>query len=157
MIAFQSAKRHQLRSARFFLIFAFAFAGCGRPQSPVQQRLHEWLPGSAAEVISKSSGRSDNTTFITFVCSPSDLLRLRDKFAREDNAVWKHLPLDRRTSDILQLALDAFKISEQARPRLNSNTLEYLNLPESVPYGPVGQAVIIDPEQSRFWYVYSTM
>jgi hypothetical protein len=157
MIAFQSGKGRQLRSACVFLVFVFAFASCSQRQSLVQQRLHEWLPTSAKEVISKSSGQSDDTTFITFVCSPSDLWRLREKFSREDNGVWKHLPLDRRTSDILKLALDAFKISEQVQPRLNSSTLEYLNLPESIPYGPVGSAVLVDPEQNRFWYIESTM
>lgn len=118
--------------------------------------MQEWLPQSATNVFSKSNIDRDETTFITFVCSPPDLLRLRDKFAGEDQGVWKHLPLDRRTSDLLNLALKSFKLEEAARPRRDSKTLEYLSLPETVPYLLVGQAVIVDSGQNRIWYVYVT-
>lgn len=130
--------------------------GCERPRSPSQQKLNEWLPASATNLFSESKIGRDETTLISFTCSPPDLLRLRDKFAREEEGVWKHLPLDRRTSDLLNLALKSFELSGEARPPLDSGALEYLSLPEAVPYLVVGQAVIIDSGQNRIWYIYAT-
>lgn len=157
MIATESGKRRQRGFARAALVCVFVFAGCDRPQSLVQQRLHEWLPRSATDVVSKSSGHSDDTTFITFHCSHTDLLRLREKFAAESKASWKKAPFDRRTAEILKLAVEGLAIESKIRPRADQVGLECLVYPAGKTDLPEGEAMIIDPQSDRVWYLSSTM
>lgn len=132
--------------------------GCHeRTESLAQQRLHEWLPQSAREVVSRSTGGQDDTTFITFVCSESDLNSLRSTFAKTKRASWGRPPFDRRTTDILKLATRSLNIDTAMLPSVSSADVEYLILPESDPYLPVGLAVVLDAGKNRVWYIQSSM
>lgn len=132
--------------------------GCHRKtESLAQQRLQGWLPQSAREIISRSTGHRDDTTFITFVCSEPDLNSLRTTFANTNHAGWSKLPFDRRTADILNLARTSLKIDPAMLPSVASTDVEYLKLPESEPYLAVGHAAVLDAGRNRFWYIQSEM
>lgn len=137
---------------------AFLFQwGCSEKKSLAQQRLGEWLPTSARELVSVSTGNADDTTFITFVCSASDMNILRGYFAGENGAIWRRKPFDRRTGDILNFAINSLRIEPRLQPTIAFPDAEYLQLPESKPYLPTGHAIILDNKQSRFWYIESRM
>jgi hypothetical protein len=159
MVNIRRERKLGTKVARSLLsILLFVHGGCfKRTESLAQQRLKEWLPPSAYEIISRSTGHPDDTTFITFVCSESDLKSLRTTFANTNGASWARLPLDRRTADILNLARTSLKIDPALLPSAESRDVEYLNLPESAPYHPVGQAIVLDAKKNRFWYIRSEM
>ena len=139
------------------LIFALSYFGCQRKsESLSQQRLHEWIPQSAVNIFSKSSGAMEDTSLVTFSCSESDFERLRKNFAMEEHGEWKLLPFDRRTSDILKMVETGLDLPAAILPPKNSVQIEYLRLPETDPYVPVGHALISDSAQRRLWYISSS-
>ena len=139
------------------LIFALVFAcvGCHENKSLVQSRLGEWVPASATNLVSISSGTADDTTFVTFSCSPADLKGVRQVHGREE--VWRRGRLDRRTADLLKSAIGILHIEPAQQPPPDTGQFEFLWAPETEPYGAVGDACVIDPATNRVWYVHSEM
>ena len=143
--------------AKAFLILLWLPLACSKTPSLVQARLHEWLPRSAENVISKSTGRADDITLITFTCSDSDLSSLRATFAMKNYATWKRAPLDERTQNMFKAARESLSIDPRLLPSTESPDLEFLSVTGAKPAIPVGEAAVIDKSHHRFWYVHSDM
>ena len=161
MVKPPTARATAFTALALFVPMIFAVAGCGeKATSLARERLSEWLPKSASEVYSQSSGggfHGDDTTLITFKCAHSDLLALRQKFAAETRAaVWAKSPLDRRTDLILAGCSSSFHPPTSIMPKFDSPDLEYLKLPEPDPFVAEGMAVVIDSKKDRLWFMIST-